>query len=178
MQLDLSELVVREGMRTVMDIDLPPVQDPDWEFIQPIRGTLTFTNGGEVIGIHGPLRTELRAPCDRCLAEVPSALEFTLDEDFAIEDVLHPGRRPTPDQDFDAVVGTVVYLDQGRPILDLDELVRQWAISELPTRMLCREECAGLCDRCGQNLNEARCGCAESSPDSPFAVLAGLLQDA
>lgn len=41
--------------------------------------------------------------------------------------------------------------------LDLDELVAMDILLELPTRILCREDCKGLCPKCGTNLNESTC---------------------
>ena len=41
-------------------------------------------------------------------------------------------------------------------------------------KLLCREDCKGLCFRCGKNLNEGPCDC-KSEPDSRFAVLQQLL---
>jgi uncharacterized protein len=44
----------------------------------------------------------------------------------------------------------------------------------LPIQPLCREECRGLCARCGADLGRVDCGCEELKPPSPFAVLAAL----
>ena len=45
----------------------------------------------------------------------------------------------------------------------------------LPTKHLCREDCRGLCPRCGKNLNEGLCGCREDKVDPRLAVLAQLM---
>ena len=47
----------------------------------------------------------------------------------------------------------------------------------LPVKPLCREDCPGLCARCGANLAVAECGCEEMKSDSPFAVLAEIRDD-
>ena len=58
----------------------------------------------------------------------------------------------------------------------LTALVSEDAYLAIPYRMLCREDCKGLCPRCGKNLNEGPCGC--SAPGDPrLAVLAQLLED-
>ena len=44
--------------------------------------------------------------------------------------------------------------------LDLEPLVRDAVLLELPLAPLCREDCAGLCPQCGANRNEGACGCA------------------
>jgi uncharacterized protein len=60
--------------------------------------------------------------------------------------------------------------------IDLEPLVREFAILEFPIKPLCREDCQGLCIECGQNLNEKDCG---HSPevDSPFLALKNLLDN-
>jgi len=47
----------------------------------------------------------------------------------------------------------------------------------LPVKTLCRENCKGLCDGCGHDLNEGDCGCNHQPPDSRFAALKNLKLD-
>jgi uncharacterized protein len=71
----------------------------------------------------------------------------------------------------------VIHLDAGKPILNLDELIRHHLITNLPIQVLCQQECRGLCPRCGANLNQGDCDCPVETIDSPFAGLAALLND-
>src|SRR5690349_13690467 len=132
MLLDLSELVIREGMHVGLDVDQESVEDPDLVFAAPLTGRLEFENSGDLISFHGRVNTALVAPCVRCLSDVKIPIRLDVDEHFPIEDVKHPRRKPEPGEEFDTVVSSVVYLDQGRPILDLDELLRQLIITEVP----------------------------------------------
>ena len=59
--------------------------------------------------------------------------------------------------------------------LDLDELVVSDILLELPTKLLCKEDCKGLCSSCGRNLNEGKCGCEEKTVDPRLEVLRQLL---
>lgn len=54
---------------------------------------------------------------------------------------------------------------------DLGELIREQALLDQPMKHLCREDCRGLCQRCGKDLNEGPCGCAEKSTDPRWAPL-------
>lgn len=178
MLLDLSEIVIRQGMKVGLDVDQPGVEDPDLVFAEPLKGHLTFDNGGDLINIHGPIDTVLTASCSRCLGDVRLPIHLDLEEHLPIENVTHPNRPPDPDEEVpDTDVSSIVYLDQGRPILDLDELLRQLIVSEMPIRVLCDEDCAGLCAVCGANKNETNCNCEEQNPSSPLAALAALLPD-
>jgi DUF177 domain-containing protein len=177
MLLDLSEIVTREGMRVNVEVDQPGVEDPDLVFAEPLRGRLTFSNSGDLINIQGKVQTTLTIACSRCLADVRVPVRVPVEEHFPIDDVLHPERLPEEGEEFDTVVNTVVYVDQGRPILDLDELLRQLLVTEIPIRTLCSDACLGLCPQCGANRNEAPCACAEREENRPLAGLAALLED-
>lgn len=177
MLLDLSEIVIRDGMRVNHEVDQPRVEDPDLVFADPMKGTLTFENAGDLINIRGKIKSTLVIPCNRCLTDVRMPLDLQVEEHFPIEEVLHPNRQPEEGEDFDSTVSSVVYLDQGKPILDLDELLRQLIVSEIPIQTLCDDACAGLCPTCGGNRNETPCTCAEQNRNTPLAGLAALLQD-
>jgi hypothetical protein len=62
---------------------------------------------------------------------------------------------------------------RGREI-DLGAFFLEWITLAVPVQPLCREDCRGLCPRCGADRNVESCGCEEVSPSSPFAVLRGL----
>jgi len=61
--------------------------------------------------------------------------------------------------------------------LDLDELVIEQLELALPVRLLCREECRGLCDQCGTNFNEQQCNC-QPPIDPRWQALADLKNSA
>jgi uncharacterized protein len=63
------------------------------------------------------------------------------------------------------------YEDSG---LLLEDVVREQVLLSLPTRTLCKPDCQGLCPRCGQNLNVAKCSCDEAAADPRWNALAGL----
>lgn len=175
MLLDLSEIVIREGMRVKHEVDQPSVEDPDLQFVEPLQGTLTFQNAGDLINISGTVTSTIVIGCNRCLADVRTPITLEVDEHFPIEEILHPNRQPEEGEDYDTTVSSVVYLDQGKPILDLDELLRQLIIAEIPIQTLCSDACAGLCPTCGANRNETPCTCAEQERNTPLAGLAALL---
>jgi len=59
--------------------------------------------------------------------------------------------------------------------LDLADLLREYALLEIPINTVCKPNCKGLCPQCGQNLNEKDCGHRPEQSDSPFAILKDLL---
>lgn len=175
MELDLSEIVMREGMVARVEVDQPEVPDPDLSFATPVLGQLKFQNAGDLLNVTGWVRTTLRIACSRCLIEVCVPVELAIEERMPLDEVRHP--RPPAEAAIDSLVASVVHLVQGRPILDTDELIRQHLLLEVPIRVLCDAACRGLCPTCGANLNEGPCVCAPERRESPLAALASLLEE-
>jgi uncharacterized protein len=66
----------------------------------------------------------------------------------------------------------VTYLEEGR--INTDHLLRENVLLGLPVQPVCREDCRGLCSRCGANLNLGSCGCQEPHLDPRFTILRKL----
>jgi uncharacterized protein len=59
-------------------------------------------------------------------------------------------------------------------ILDLTEAIRQYIITAMPMKPLCKEDCAGLCATCGKDLNKVKCSCTQEEIDPRWAELLKL----
>ena len=57
------------------------------------------------------------------------------------------------------------------------DAIRDALTLELPLRVLCKEDCKGLCPKCGHNLNEGPCGCDLREEDPRWDALKSLLQN-
>ena len=66
--------------------------------------------------------------------------------------------------------------DVKRIVVDLDELVNEEVSLSLPNKILCKEDCKGLCPKCGANLNVKQCNC-KKDVDPRMAALLQLLED-
>lgn len=177
MKVDLSEITQRQGMRVALDVDQPCVEEAHFRCAEPVRGRFTFTNSGNLLLIDGSVQTTVELPCDRCLEPARLPAQITIEERFPLEEVLHPRLPAEEEPEFDNTLATVIHLDAGRPILNLDELIRQQLVMNLPIQILCDPECRGLCPQCGANLNRGACACEPDTVDSPLAGLATLLED-
>ena len=60
--------------------------------------------------------------------------------------------------------------------IDLQPLVREYALLEVPINPLCRPDCKGLCIECGENRNEVDCGHRNNPDDTPFTNLGEFLK--
>lgn len=120
-----------------------------------------IVNNAGALTLRGTLSASLRCVCDRCAAEFDREVSYPLDIPLASE--LQDEENPD------------YFLLDGDE-LDLEELLETVFILNMDTRFLCRDDCKGLCSRCGENLNEGPCGCRTES-DPRLAVLEQLLDD-
>ncbi len=124
------------------------------------RGQVRNTAG--VLVLAGTLSTTLHGVCDRCASDVVRPVEFP------VEAVLT--REIANEQDADPWI----FLLEGDSA-DLDDIMTTAFVLSMDSKLLCREDCKGLCPTCGKNLNDGPCQC-RAEPDPRFAVLKQLLK--
>ena len=125
------------------------------------NGTVRNTAG--VLVMTGSIRTTIHGICDRC------ANPFDRDIDFPIDVVLVDELANEENED------EWVFPLEGDSA-DLDDIVRTVFVLNLDSKLLCKEDCAGLCHRCGKNLNDGPCNC-QKELDPRFAALKQLLEN-
>lgn len=127
---------------------------------EPVAFDLSVTalEGGALV--EGMLEGRYVTVCRTCLGEDTNGFAFR-----AAELYQHPGRAPEE---------RYVIVDE---TIDLDPLVRDNVLLELPLNPKCSDECAGLCPECGANLNDGPCGCPERVADLRWAPLQDLLRE-
>jgi uncharacterized protein len=127
------------------------------------------TRKGEQVRLRGTIRTEVEMLCDRCAAprNTPLAVEF--DTSFIPQEIEAGKAENVELQAEDLILSSY----EGDAV-DLDELVREQILLALPSRHLCREDCKGLCQKCGANLNDQPCSCEQGEIDPRWAALAEL----
>jgi uncharacterized protein len=130
--------------------------------------------------IEGLIRGEVELTCSRCLRPFRAPIR----EPFGL--VLEPAgsRVPADPEGAEALAADGVYLgdeaDTGwfrGQTIQLDRIIAELLSLALPMQPICRDACRGLCPRCGVDRNVESCNCAESRPESPFAVLGKLKRD-
>lgn len=130
----------------------------DVEFRLDLRRT-----AGE-ISVRGEVGFAIAAPCSRCLGDVSA--EVNLDVNLLLSSFLPPdGTSSDGEADCETYEGERV---------DLGDYLRERVNISLPYKVVCGEDCRGLCCVCGNDLNERECGCETGGGDSRFAALADL----
>jgi uncharacterized protein len=137
----------------------------------PIRGEIKLLRTNRSILATGTLHTRVKSVCSRCLEEFEQKLTLQIEEEyFPTREVMSGAPLGVP-RDSGALT-----IDENH-ILDLSEAVRQHILLARPMKPICREDCAGLCPNCGQNLNFGICRCApDERPFSPWAQLRSLVE--
>ena len=136
-----------------------------------------LTNVGEGILATGILRARVNTTCDRCLDETTLDIAGEVDEYFLFREPDHGVRGDDEEEGPDY---TLIGDDHA---IDLTDALSAAFVMEIPYVVLCKEDCAGLCPMCGENLNHVDCGHAEQLAtqaeadriaSSPFAKLRDL----
>jgi uncharacterized protein len=156
---------------------LPADRDLPGELPEPLRFEVRAHRMGPDLYLEGSVSGALVLECARCLARYRHALS----EGFRL--VLEPAgsRLPADPEGAEALRRDGLCLGeeietgwyQGHE-LDLATFFHEIVALLLPVKPLCREDCAGLCPRCGADRSLAPCDCREIEPQSPFAVLGTL----
>ena len=115
------------------------------------------------------LKTEAELTCSRCLGRFRHPLKIKFEEEFLPTiDVQSGAPLPSPEE-------VSAFTIDEQHILDLTEAVRQYSLMAMPMKVLCDKECAGLCQKCGQNLNQGKCDCPAQDIDPRWSELTKLL---
>ncbi len=129
---------------------------------EPVLAEGVVKNTAGVLMMTGEVSTCIHGICDRCAAN------FDREVSFPIEVVLVTEMANEENED------EWVFPLEGDSA-DLDDIVRTVFVLNLDSKLLCREDCKGLCCRCGRNLNDGPCAC-QKELDPRFAALKQLLE--
>jgi len=118
------------------------------------------------------VRTRAHFVCDRCLEEFDT--DISGDLKLYYSKTLPEEEYASYFKEFD---DEVRLLSAGLTEIDITKDVRDTLLLAIPMKKLCREDCKGLCPRCGHNLNQGPCNCSQETIDPRWAALKKLLGD-
>ncbi len=172
MKLDLRPLLAGERLLEFeyeANLDIDPEDTASFlygvSFPSPMKiwGDITNTAGYMRMALSASV--DYSARCARCLKEISGNFTFDLEKTVAPREVIAD---LDEDRQDDYAIIEDGFLDMDGPVYDQLEM-------EFPLRFLCREDCKGLCQRCGKNLNEGECDCGAKEIDPRLAPLQKLL---
>ena len=128
---------------------------------EPVLASGSVRNTAGVLVMQGEIRTCIHGVCDRCASDFDQDVEIPIDvvlvREFANEENEDEWVFPLEGDN-----------------ADLEDIVRTVFVLNMDTKLLCKPDCAGLCCRCGKNLNDGPCDC-EKEIDPRLAALKQLL---
>ncbi|MGO4696601.1 DUF177 domain-containing protein [Paenibacillus sp. 2TAB26] len=136
----------------------------------PLHVSLQVTGHEEFIEVDGKLAIDLELACSRCLEPVKDHTVIRFSEVF---------KRATSDEDRDEDMEEEEsdFIEVNADRLNLKPYVEEALQLFMPFAPLCSNDCKGLCQTCGQNLNEHKCSCSTEKVDIRFAALKDLFKE-
>lgn len=199
MKIDISNLTHERGIKIPLSWDMDAA---DFDGTVPgtrfegrflLNGQLTHVEHG-AFKLDAHLTVPYQVECDRCLVGLRRELDFDIQEMFTSDRskamseqqaaIEQQARRRINVNDYDAewVSDSEADTDEDESftyeghVINFRDAVEQLIVLAMPNRILCREECKGLCPVCGQDKNASSCNCSEEEEGhSPFADLKNLL---
>ena len=134
-QMDISAVIPLEELREM---------GTSIDYASPISLSGRINNLAGMVSLDYSLRATVRHLCDRCLDE------FDREYSLSFSHILVRDESSLNGEDDVYCEGLA---------LDMNELAISDLLVNLPTKVLCREDCLGLCPDCGKNLNDGDCDC-------------------
>jgi uncharacterized protein len=129
--------------------------------LRNFSGSARFDRTPQGLVLQADFGGSLGLECVRCLESFEQSLKWSLTELYAFD------KRSITESN-------LLVPEDGQ--IDLEPLLREYALLEIPINPICRPDCRGLCPICGENLNQVDCGHRNVSSDSPFMALKDLLK--
>lgn len=182
MKIDLS--MITKSINTEMDVtaDFSPVTFQSRLGVFPITDkapvTLHIRNEeNAAVLIRGTVVLEVMIPCARCLLDVQTPVHFNIEKRLRIAD-----GDSLPEE---SMTGSVMLLDDEMEEtdymtgfeLDTDRLVYDEILVNWPMKVLCKDDCKGICKVCGMNLNKGTCSCQRTEPDPRMAAIQDIFNE-
>ncbi len=174
MKLDLRPLLAGERLLTFeyeLKLEIDPEDTASFlygvSFPSPMKVQGDITNTAGYMRMTIDASVDYVAECARCLSPVSGQFTLSLEKTVAPRNLLS-----NLDED---KLDDYAIIEDG--FLDMDEQLRAQLEMEFPIRFLCHDDCKGLCQKCGKNLNEGKCDCVTKEIDPRFAPLQKLLDE-
>lgn len=170
MLINLSELFTYEGKEVIytpdIEMSLFHTPDGDYEITEKEPVQLKVRNVGErTLLVEGHVSLALSIPCGRCLDPVITRLDLNIERSLNMN---------ISDEERIEELDEQPYLSGYN--LDVDQLVCNELLLSLPMKVLCSENCKGICNRCGANLNHETCNCETGSLDLRMSVVQDIFK--
>lgn len=167
MVIDMRQLFECTGYKETFEYLIQANNDLEFAnvgIVFPISVSGTVRNCAGVVTLEAGLKYTLDKNCDRCLCSVK------LNQNVSVKHTLVKSLAGD-----ESVSDEYIVIDADQ--FDLDDLFSGEVLLALPSKILCKDDCKGLCTVCGHDLNQGECGCDRRILDPRLEVLRNLLKD-
>lgn len=164
MILDLEPIFNTEGLSKEFDYELDlSAEEVGYAkpFTTPVKVSGSVANSTGIVELNASADFVLELDCDRCARPIKVPVKTK---------IRHTLVTSLNDENNDELM----LVNELR--FPLDDLVTEDIFLELPSKFLCREDCKGICPKCGKDLNAGECGC-QKEIDPRLAALRQLLDN-
>ena len=133
-----------------------------------VKVNLTVKRSSMMFEMNFQIEGVVMVPCDRCLEPVATVFDLNISR-ITKGNVTDESEVESEDLD------EANYIDGYT--LDVDQLVGSEILIGWPTKILCSEDCKGICNVCGQNLNQGTCNCEDTSLDPRMSVIRDVFKN-
>jgi Predicted metal-binding, possibly nucleic acid-binding protein len=171
MFINLSELFSKDGKSIIYEVNLNTnnITFNNQEICIKAKESfeLKITNlGNKKFSVDGSAKIIAMLPCDRCL----QAVEILVDIDIS-----HELDMSLTEEDRIELLDEQIYLKGYK--LDVNSMIGSEVCVNLPMKVLCSDNCNGICNRCGTNLNYETCDCNAVELDPRMAVIRDIFKN-
>jgi len=140
--------------------------------VDTARGPVHLLRTHRSILVRASLQVQAAVTCARCLQEFVRSSALSVEEEFFPTVNLQTGRGRVSSE----FPEEGSYIDDSHA-LDLASVISECVMADMPIKPLCQQDCAGLCEMCGSNLNLGTCECNSPQADPRWQALTGLVRD-
>jgi uncharacterized protein len=162
MYIDVNDFDKRKNSSKDINISIEPndifIGNSEVKAEEKINFSGTVSKAEDIIYLNGMVDGLLALTCSRCLEGFTNPLALEINEKFS----------SVPNDEDDSLI----FIDSDK--INLTELIENNILMSLPIKKLCSEDCKGLCQNCGSNLNQGLCSCDNSDIDPRLAGLKDL----
>ncbi|PAB58886.1 YceD family protein [Anaeromicrobium sediminis] len=162
MKITLNELIEKRKESIDLDITIPVGEigmiNEEIEIISPVSLKGKIFHDDDSIYLEADIKTKAECICHRCLQKFQMDIENHIHEKLTINE---------------EEMEDYYYINKNR--LDITEVVDNVLVLNMPMKLVCDENCQGLCLACGVNLNKEQCDCESDQIDPRLAKLKDLL---
>ena len=168
MRIPFGEIALWRGSRELADTGWSSDTGLDFK-VRPVARVVMEQVDEDTVNMEGSIAAICLSSCSRCGKDMEYKLDTSFDYVFRVGHDESLQLRETECSDDSC---QTIYIEEKE--IDIDAVLREQLILSVPCKLLCQEDCKGLCHSCGTQLNKTVCGCSHDISNSPFAVLKKL----